>query len=64
MTIDEGLELLTKAKETIGGEKILILCLVNSGISDCDIEGMNIVNDGNSQYVEVHTRHPELDIDN
>ena len=60
MTIDEGLTFLQKAKDTIGGDKTLILCLVSSGVPDCDVDGMNIVNDGNSAYVEVCVNHPEI----
>jgi hypothetical protein len=65
VTIDAALELLQKAKERIGGDKCLILCLVDSGIQDANVELLEIV-DGTeegeeSQYIRVSVDHGPLD---
>lgn len=65
ITIDEALVILNRAKEQIGGDKALILCLCGSGIEDANVENLNIIDEGvnNSRYIEVHVDHPSIQFD-
>jgi hypothetical protein len=53
VTIDEAIELLQKAKASIGGDKVLILSLTGSELEDANVDRLELINDGNSQYIEV-----------
>ena len=58
LTIDEAIDRLTRARTLIGGDKLLIACLVGSELEDTDNVGIDVINDGESKYVEIAVRHP------
>ena len=60
MTIDQALQVLTKAKRSLGGGACLILSLTASGIEDADVSSMEIIRAGESRYVQVSVAHPAL----
>lgn len=60
LTVDEALGALIKAKNTVGGNAVLVLSLTDSGISDCNVNDIVIIQDVDNAYVEVQARHDEL----
>lgn len=58
LTINEAIDRLTRARTLIGGDKLLIACLVGSELEDTDNVGIDVINDGESKYVEIAVRHP------
>lgn len=60
LTIDEALAALKQAKTAIGGDKALVLSLTASGLADQSINGITIVMDGESNYVQIECLHTDL----
>ena len=61
VTIDDALRVLAHAKERIGGDKCLILCLAGSELEHAGVKQFTIVDDrpsgGESTYVQVLVAH-------
>jgi hypothetical protein len=53
ITIDQAIKTLQKAKRLIGGDKVLTVSLTGSGLEEVDAIKMKIVNDGDSQYIQL-----------
>lgn len=64
MTIRSAINTLQSAAVRIGDDKCLILSLTGSEIEDANINGMEIINQDESQYVEVRCDHPSLNREN
>jgi hypothetical protein len=60
ITVDEAIAILTKARDTVGGDACLILSLTGSGIEDADVNDLVIVKEDDSRYVSVKVSHPYL----
>jgi hypothetical protein len=63
ITVDEAIALLTKARDTVGGDACLILSLTGSGIEDADVNDLEIVKEEDSRYVSVRVNHPSIQLD-
>lgn len=58
--IDKALALLKEAKRRMGGDKVLILSLSGSGLEEVDVSSLRIIQEAESQYVQVIVDHPAL----
>lgn len=53
LTINKAIEVLQKAKRKIGGDKVLIVSLTSSGLEETDNVNVKVINDKDSQYVQL-----------
>lgn len=64
VTIDQALAILGEAKQRIGGDKCLVLCLESSDREDANVNELRVVDErpegGDSTFVQVLVRHPSL----
>lgn len=55
ISIDEAILLLQRAKDIIGGDKALVACRIGSGLEDLNVTDIQVIQDGESQYVEIQS---------
>jgi hypothetical protein len=60
LTVDDGIDTLTKARDAVGGDASLIVCLVGSELEDVHLDLIRVVRDECSRYVELQVNHPGI----